>query len=356
MTPKLTYKDAGVDIDLESATTGTFAALIRRTYGPNVLTRRSDFAGLYSLLLDDGRESIFNYYRDPVLAAGTDGVGTKLKVAFQSGRHDTVGIDAVAMCVNDVLCVGARPLFFLDYIGTGHLDGEQATALLRGVVTGCRQAGCSLLGGETATLRGLYRPGEYDLVGFAVGVVERSRIVDGSTIRPGHLLVGLASSGLHSNGFTLVRKALLEVAGMALDDEPDELGCSLADELLRPTRIYVRSVLDQLHYYRVKRVIGGIAHVTGGGLPGNLKRVLPPGCSARIKKGSWPTPPIFGLVQKVAAVDEEEMYRVFNMGIGMVLVVAPYYGDAVCRRLEGAGETPYVIGRVVRGNRKVTIT
>ena len=356
MTPRLTYKDAGVDIDLESATTGAFAALIRRTYGPNVLIRRSDFAGLYSLLLDDGRQSIFNHYRDPVLAAGTDSVGTKLMVAFLSGRHDTVGIDAVAMCVNDVLCVGARPLFFLDYIGTGHLDGEQATDLLRGVVAGCREAGCALLGGETATLTGLYKPGEYDLVGFAVGVVERSRIVDGSTIRPGHLLIGLASSGLHSNGFTLVRKALLEVAGMGLDDEPDELGCSLADELLRPTRIYVRSVLDQLHYYRVKRVIGGIAHITGGGLPGNLRRVLPPGCAGRIKRGSWPVPPIFGLVQRVGGVDEEEMYRVFNMGIGMVLVVAPYYGEAVCRRLERAGETPYVIGRVVRGNRGVTIT
>ena len=355
MTPKLTYKDAGVDLDLEAATTGGFTELARRTYGPHVLVSRSDFAGLYSLLLDDGRPSIFDRYRDPVLAAGTDSVGTKLMVAFLAGRHDTVGIDAVAMCVNDVLCAGARPLFFLDYIGTGHLDREQATAILRGVVAGCRQAGCALLGGETATLAGLYRPGEYDLVGFAVGVVERSRIVDGSTVRPGHLLVGLASSGLHSNGFTLARKVLLEVAGMGLDEEPKELGCSLADELLRPTRIYVHSVLDQLHYYRVKKVIGGIAHITGGGLPGNLPRVLPPGCAARIKRGSWPVPPIFGLVERLGGVDEEEMYRVFNMGIGMVLVVAPYYAQAVCRRLRRAGETPYVIGRVVRGNQKVTI-
>ncbi|MCK4299111.1 MAG: phosphoribosylformylglycinamidine cyclo-ligase [Planctomycetes bacterium] len=356
MTPKLTYKDAGVDLDLESATTSGFTELARRTYGPNVIVSRSDFAGLYSLLLADGRRSIFDHYRDPVLAAGTDSVGTKLMVAFLAGRHDTVGIDAVAMCVNDVLCVGARPIFFLDYIGTGHLDREQATAILRGVVAGCRQAGCALLGGETATLAGLYQPGEYDLVGFSVGVVERSGIVDGSTIRPGHLLVGLASSGLHSNGFTLVRKVLLEVAGMGLDEEPEELGCSLADELLRPTRIYVRSVLEQLHYYRVKRVIGGIAHVTGGGLPGNLARVLPPGCAARIKRGSWPVPPIFGLVQRVGGVDEEEMYRVFNMGIGMVLIVSPYYAQALCRRLRRAGETPHVIGRVVRGNRGVTIT
>lgn len=355
MTVRLTYKDAGVDIDLESATTSGFAALARRTYGPQVLPSRGGFAGLYSLLLDDGRHSIFRHYRNPVLVAAADGVGTKLMVAFAVGRHDTVGIDAVAMCANDVLCLGARPLFFLDYIGTGHLDREQAAALVRGVVAGCRQAGCALLGGETATLPGLYRSGEYDLVGFAVGVVERRRIVDGRTIRPGHQLVGLASAGLHSNGFSLARKALLEVAGLNLEAEVEELGCTLAEELLRPTRIYVKAVLEQLHYYRIKRVIGGIAHVTGGGLPGNLRRVLPEGCSARIKRGSWPVPPIFGLVQRLGGVPEEEMYRVFNMGIGMVLVVAPYYAQAVCRRLRRAGETPYLIGRVARGPRTVTI-
>jgi len=356
MTVRLTYKDAGVDIDLESATTGEFAALARRTYGPHVLTCRSDFAGLYSLLLEDGRHSIFAHYREPVLVAAADGVGTKLMVASMAGRHDTVGIDVVAMCVNDVLCLGARPLFFLDYIGTGQLEREQATALVRGVVAGCRQAGCALLGGETATLPGLYRPGEYDLVGFAVGVVERSRIVDGESVRPGHLLVGLASAGLHSNGFSLARKVLLEVAGLDLEAEVEELGCTLAEELLRPTRIYVKVILEQLHYYRVKRVVAGIAHITGGGLPGNLRRVLPEGCSARIRRGTWPVPPIFNLIQRLGGVPDEEMFRVFNMGIGLVLVVAPYYAQALCRRLRRAGETPYLIGRVVRGRRRVTIT
>jgi phosphoribosylformylglycinamidine cyclo-ligase len=355
MTVKLTYKEAGVDIDLAARTTSAFAALARRTYGPNVITSRNDFAGLYSLFVDDGRRSIFGRYRDPVLVAGTDGVGTKLKVACQAGRHETVGIDCVAMSVNDVLCLGARPLFFLDYIGIGRLDQEQGLAILRGVVAGCDQAGCALLGGETATLPGLYQPGEYDLVGFAVGVVERSRIVDGDTIRPGHVLVGLASSGLHSNGFSLARKVLLEVAGLSLEEAREELGCSLTDELLRPTRIYVRPVLGQLHYYRRKRVIGGIAHITGGGLPGNLVRVLPDGCVARIKSGSWPVPPIFGLIQRLGEVTDEEMYRVFNMGIGMVLVVAPYYAEAVCHRLKRAGETPHIIGRVSRGTRGVVI-
>jgi phosphoribosylformylglycinamidine cyclo-ligase len=355
MTGTLTYKEAGVDIDLAAQTTSGFAALARRTYSPNVITCRNDFAGLYSLFVNNGRSSIFGRYRDPVLVAGTDGVGTKLKVACLAGRHETVGIDCVAMCVDDVLCLGARPLFFLDYIGIGRLDEEQGLAIMRGVVAGCDAAGCALLGGETATLPGLYQPGDYDLVGFAVGVVERSRIVDGSTIRPGHVLVGLASSGLHSNGFSLARKVLLEVAGLPLEGVREELGCSLADELLRPTRIYVRPILEQLHYYRRKRVIGGIAHITGGGLPGNLVRVLPDGCVARIKVGSWPVPPIFGLVQKVGEVADEEMYRVFNMGIGMVLVVAPYYAEAVCHRLKRAGETPYIIGRVSRGTRSVVI-
>ena len=356
MSAKLTYKDAGVDIDLAANTTTGFASLARRTYGPHVLTCRSDFAGLYSLPLEDSRLSIFQHYRQPVLAAGTDGVGTKLKVACLAGRHDTVGIDCVAMCVNDVLCLGAQPLFFLDYIGIGRLDREQTMAIMRGIVAGCREADCALLGGETATLPSLYRPGEYDLVGFAVGVVERSRIVDGESIRPGYVLVGLASSGLHSNGFSLARKVLLEVAGLKLDEVPEELGSPLVEELLRPTRIYVRPVLEQLNYYRRKKVIGGIAHVTGGGLPGNLVRVLPGGCAARIKRGSWPVPPIFGLIQRLGGVEEEEMYRVFNMGIGMVLVVAPYYVEALCRRLRRAGETPYLIGRILRGARKVILT
>jgi len=355
MTVKLTYKDAGVDTDLTLATTSGFARLARRTYGPQVLSSRGRLAGLYSLLLEDRRLSIFQHYRNPVLAAGTDSVGTKLKVAFLAGRHDTVGIDAVAMCVNDLLRVGARPLFFLDYIGIGRLDQEQGLAIMRGVVAGCKQAECALLGGETATLPGLYQPGEYDLVGFAVGVVERSRIVDGDTIRPGHVLVGLASSGLHSNGFSLARKVLLEVGGLRLDEVPEGLGSPLVEELLRPTRIYVRPVLDQLNYYRRKKVIGGISHVTKGGLAHSLARVLPEGVAARVKRGSWPVPPIFQLIRRLGAVEEEEMYRVFNMGIGMVLVVAPYYADALCHRLKRAGETPYIIGRVSRGTRSVVI-
>jgi len=355
MTAKLSYKDAGVDIEEEAAATRGFARMARRTYGPHVLTCRSDFAGLYSLLLADGRDSIFYYYEDPVLVAGTDGVGTKLKVAFATGRHDTIGIDAVAMCVNDLLCLGARPLFFLDYIGTGRLEREQALEVMKGIVTGCRQADCALLGGETATMPGFYREGEYDLVGFAVGVVERSRIVDGSQITPGNVLIGLASNGLHSNGFSLARKVLFEVAGVKPEDTVQELGCTVAQELLKPTRIYVRPVLDALSYYRVKRVITGLAHVTGGGLPGNLLRLLPEGCAARIQLGSWPVPPIFGFLQSKGDIGEEEMYRVFNMGIGLVMVVSEYYAGAVCRRLARAGESPHLIGHITSGRRHVEL-
>jgi len=349
MAPGLTYRASGVDIDAGKEFAAEILQHLRSTYGPEVMDNEGGFAGLYSI---PGSVSLFaQRCKNPVLVAGTDGVGTKLKVAQLVDRHDTVGIDLVAMCVNDVLVQGAMPLFFLDYLAAGKLDRRVSVSIIRGVAEGCRQADCACLGGETAEMPGFYGPGEYDLAGFAVGMVERARLIDGRRrVRPGDVVLGLGSTGLHSNGFSLVRKLLLEQQGLRPEQVMPEMGCTLGEELLKPTRIYVRSVRSVLHHYRVKGVVHGLAHITGGGLVENVPRVLGPRCVARLDKGSWPRPPIFALVQRLGGIDEAEMFRVFNMGIGMVVIVSPYYADAVARRLEHGGDRVTVIGEIARGD------
>jgi len=349
MTAKLTYRAAGVDVEAGKDFVSQIAHHVRSTYGPAVIENANGFAGLYSI---PGQVGLFARRCDnPVLVAGTDGVGTKLRVAQMMGKHDTVGIDLVAMCVNDVLVQGALPLFFLDYLATGKLETAQLVDIVKGIAEGCRQADCALLGGETAEMPGFYGPGEYDLAGFAVGMVERARMIDGRRrTRPGDVVLGVASTGLHSNGFSLVRKVFFETAGMRPDQVVPDLGGPLGEELLRPTRIYVRSLRSVLDFYRVKGVIHGIAHITGGGLVDNVPRVLGRRCVARLEKSAWRRPPIFDLVQRLGEIDEAEMYRVFNMGIGLVVVVAPYYADAVARRIERHGDHVAVIGEIVRGD------
>lgn len=350
---KLTYRDAGVDIDAGDAFVGRIRASCRRTYGPRVIDAYGGFAGLFRLDFD---EKLFERnYRRPVLVACTDGVGTKLLVAKAMNRFDTIGIDLVAMNVNDLIPCGAEPLFFLDYVAVGKLVPKQLAELVEGIAQGCVEASAALLGGETAEMPDLYGRDDFDLAGFAVGVVERHRIINGrKRIEPGDVAIGLASSGVHSNGYSLARTALLKHAGHKLDSEIAELGETVGDALLRPTRIYVRPVKALLKHYRVKRVVRGMAHITGGGLPGNLERVLPPDCTLVLRRKSWPVPPIFSLIDH-AGVDRKEMFRVFNMGIGYVIVVRPTFAKAVVRTLERAGESAYVIGRVKRGNGTVEI-
>jgi phosphoribosylformylglycinamidine cyclo-ligase len=332
--PGLTYRDAGVDIDAGDALVDRIKPLAARTRIPEVLAGVGGFAGLCAL--PAGLE-------EPVLVSGTDGVGTKLKLAFTMDVHDTVGIDLVAMCVNDVITVGARPLFFLDYFASGKLDVDRAEAVVRGIAEGCTQAGCALLGGETAELPGFYVDGEYDLAGFAVGVVERARLLDGSKPRAGDVLLGVASSGLHSNGYSLARKALLEHGGLALDAHEPALGETVGEALMRPTRIYAKAVAAAL----VAGDVHAICHVTGGGIPGNLPRVLPDGLGADVDLAPIDRPPVFDLIQQIGRVDEAEMLRAFNVGVGLVLVVPPESEHAVQRALVAAGEEAHRIGGVV---------
>ncbi|RMF72212.1 MAG: phosphoribosylformylglycinamidine cyclo-ligase, partial [Planctomycetota bacterium] len=293
-------------------------------------------------------------YEEPVLVACADGVGSKLLLAIRSRRYDTIGVDLVAMNVNDLLTTGAEPLFFLDYIAVNKLKPEIAAQIVAGVADGCSEAGCALLGGETAEMPDLYRKNHFDLAGFAVGVVERRRLVRRERVRPGDNLIGLLSSGLHSNGYALARKLLLRDAGLKLDDAPRALGEPLLDALLRPTRIYARAVLAVLRHYSSRPPVSGMAHITGGGLPGNVSRMLPARCDAVIRRGAWPIPPIFGLLEHFG-VAEDEMYRVFNMGIGFVLAVRPRSTGVVLRMLRRAGEQAEVIGRIRRGSGRVEI-
>ncbi len=350
---RFTYKDAGVDIEAKSEFGATIRAHMRKTFDPRVIDNAGGFAGLFALT--SGSRLLQRTYKRPVLVACTDTVGTKLKIAFLMKKHDTVGRDLVAMSVNDLITLGAEPLFFLDCISTGKLNTQQLEELIRGVADGCQEANCALLGGETAEVAGFYSAGIYDVAGFCVGVVERSRVIDGSVVTPGNVIIGIASSGLHSNGYSLVRKVLLEHKKMRVDQHVPELGVTLGEELLRPTRIYARAIRSLVTHYKVKRIPTAIANITGGGMPDNIPRVLPPGCNARIKKGSWPIPPIFDFVQKAGNIDEEEMYHVFNMGIGMVVIVPPYYADAAMEILNRAGERTYPIGEITKGKRGVTI-
>jgi len=331
-----TYKDAGVDIDAGDLFVQKIKPFVKTTMRPEVLTDIGGFGGLFGL----------KKYRNPVLVSGTDGVGTKLKVAFLMNRHDTVGIDLVAMCVNDIVVQGAEPLFFLDYFATGTLKPEEHSMVVKGIADGCRQAGCALIGGETAEMPSFYAANEYDLAGFAVGVVEKKDIIDGSRIRPGDQLVGLASSGLHSNGYSLVRKVLFEKAGYGVADILTELGGpTLGEVLLTPTRIYARTVLALMKDFDVR----GMAHITGGGITENTPRMLPKGTQALIRRKSWEVPPIFKLIRKKAGVDDAEMYRAFNMGLGMVLAVPKNQLDKVIKKAEKLGEKAFPVGEVIKG-------
>ncbi len=336
-----TYKRAGVDIDAGNRLVDAIKPFARSTFRPEVLSNIGGFGALFNIDL--------KRYKRPVLVSGTDGVGTKLKIAFLLDRHDTVGIDLVAMCVNDILTCGAEPLFFLDYFATGKLLPKKGVQVIKGIIKGCLQAGCALIGGETAEMPGFYKEGEYDLAGFAVGIVEKEDIIDGSKIRPGDQIIGLASSGLHSNGYSLVRKVLLEIKGYPLTSRIEGLGKSLGEELLTPTKIYVKSVLNLIKSVDVK----GIAHITGGGMTENIPRILPKGSQAIIRRGDWEIPSIFEFIQKEGDIDLEEMYRDFNMGIGLILIVSEKDTDKGISKLKRLGERPFVVGEIKRGVRRV---
>lgn len=335
MTEKpVTYKDSGVDITAGNNFINLIKPLVKATSRPEVLSDIGGFGGLFSLNASK--------YKNPVLVSGTDGVGTKLKIAFQADRHETIGIDLVAMCVNDIIVQGAEPLFFLDYLATGKLLPEKGAEIVKGIADGCKQSGCSLIGGETAEMPGFYADGEYDIAGFTVGVVDRDNIIDGSGISVGNLLIGIASTGLHSNGYSLARTLIFDRLGLKIDDKFPGASDSVADVLLTPTRIYVRSILNLLKDF----TINGIAHITGGGLLENVPRVLPKGCQAHIYTNRWELPNLFTILQKAGNVERDEMYRTFNMGIGMVLVVAENQAEEIIDRLKGMGELAWIIGDI----------
>jgi phosphoribosylformylglycinamidine cyclo-ligase len=346
---KLSYKDSGVDLDVYRDAMSRLPGLLRRTYSPRVLPLEGGFAGLFQL--DFASPLFARNYQEPVLVSCTDGVGTKLKVALAAGRHDTVGIDLVAMSVNDALCCGAEPLFFLDYVAMSRDDPPLLEAIVRGITAGCIESDCALLGGETAIMPDLYAPGDYDLAGFCVGVVERKRLIDGRAIQADDVVLGVASSGLHSNGFSLVRKVVFDVARLGVHDHVPELGATVAEALLVPTQLYVRPLRQVLTHYRVKQVVHGIAHITGGGLLENLERILPTGVRAVIDRSSWTAPPIFGWLQRLGDIDEAEMERVFNLGVGLVLVVSQYYAESVSQQISSSGLNAWTIGRIEAGER-----
>lgn len=333
---RITYKDSGVDIDAGNTFVKMIKPLVKATSRPEVMADIGGFGGLFSLNASK--------YKNPVLVSGTDGVGTKLKIAFMADRHDTVGIDLVAMCVNDIVVQGAEPLFFLDYLATGKLNPARAADIVKGISAGCIQAGCALIGGETAEMPGFYADGEYDIAGFTVGVVDRENLIDGSSITVGNTLIGLASSGLHSNGYSLARKVIFEKMGLTIDSGLPGTGLSVADELLKPTRIYVKSILNLLRDF----TINGIAHITGGGLLENIPRVLPQGCKAVIRKGSWPILPIFSILKDAGNIDDNEMFRTFNSGIGMVLAVPEAQTDDILIRLSGLQENAFILGEIAK--------
>lgn len=332
----MTYKDAGVDIDAGNRFVEMIKPLVKATSRPEVMTDIGGFGGLFSLNNDK--------YKNPALVASTDGVGTKLKLAFMLDKHDTVGIDLVAMCVNDVIVQGAEPLFFLDYLATGKLSPEKSVEILKGISEGCQQAGCALLGGETAEMPGMYTGGEYDLAGFTVGVVDRDNVIDGSAITKGDKIIGIASSGLHSNGYSLARKILLETMELPLDQIPQGFDKTLGEELLTPTKIYVKSILNLIRDFSIK----GVAHITGGGLLENVPRTLPKHCKALIEKNSWEKPAIFELLREGGQIDETEMYRTFNYGIGMIIVVPATEAEDILGRLSGLDEKAYLIGEIAQ--------
>ena len=344
---KATYKDAGVDLDIYRESMARLPRLMQRTFTPRVMNLEGGFAGLFQV---DFNQGLFaRTYKQPVLVSGTDGVGTKLQIAKRTGIHHTIGIDLVAMCVNDVLCCGAEPLFFLDYVAMSQDDPVKLEQIVQGISDGCVTADCSLLGGETAIMPDLYRKGDYDLAGFCVGIVEKDDLIDGSQMEPGDVVIGVASSGLHSNGFSLVRKIVFDIAGLKVRNRIEEFGTTVGEILLTPTRIYAQPVRRILKHYTVKNVVHGIAHVTGGGIQENLERVIPEGVHAELARNSWEIPPVFKWIQQLGDVDNEEMDRVFNLGIGLVLVVSNYYADNLQRILRREGLESWKRGEIKSG-------
>jgi phosphoribosylformylglycinamidine cyclo-ligase len=339
----LTYADAGVSIDAGNALVKTIGPLARSTARPGADAELGGFGGFFDLKAAG--------YDNPLLVAANDGVGTKLKLAIEAGKHDGVGIDLVAMCANDLIVQGAEPLFFLDYYATGKLDNEVAAEVVASIAEGCRQAGCALIGGETAEMPGMYSAGDYDLAGFCVGAVDREKVLTGSTIEPGDIILGLASSGVHSNGFSLVRRIISERGWSLEERHPWAAGRTLADVLLEPTRIYVRSLLPPVQAGKIK----GLAHITGGGLLENIPRVMPQSCHAIVDAGSWSLPRLFELLREGGGIEPQEMVRTFNCGIGMAVVVSEALGDEVTVALEAAGETVTRIGRIEAGPRGCTV-
>lgn len=331
---KLSYRDSGVDIEEGAKAVELMKNHVKSTYTENVLCELGGFGGLFELNLKE--------IKNPVLVSGADGVGTKLKVAFMMDRHDTVGIDLVAMCVNDILCQGAKPLFFLDYLAAGKLDAKKASDLVSGIARGCKEAGAALIGGETAEMPGFYEDGEYDLAGFTVGIVDREKIVDGKNIQNGDVLIGLSSSGIHSNGYSLARKLFFDELKYGQDKYMDRLKETIGDSLLKPTKIYVKPVLDILESFEVK----GMVHITGGGFLENIPRVLPKGLGVKISLGSWDMPPIFKEIETIGNIDRDELYKTFNMGIGFIVIVSPLVSEQVMERLRDLGENPFEIGKV----------
>jgi phosphoribosylformylglycinamidine cyclo-ligase len=343
MGEQITYKDAGVSLEAANQAKRRIKQLARQTFTSGVLGDIGLFGGMF--------RAEFGSMREPVLVASADGVGTKLKVAFMTGIHNTVGYDLVCHCVNDILVQGARPLFFLDYIACGRLVPDTVAQIVEGLARGCCEAGCALLGGETAEMPGFYSDGEYDVAGFIVGAVDRAHIIDGSRIEPGDALIGLPSVGLHTNGYSLARKLLFEVSGFKPDSYIEELGCTAAQELLKPHRSYLNALGGLIE----SGIIKGLAHITGGGLLENIPRILPSGMAAQIRAGSWPILPIFKMLARIGSVPDEEMYRTFNMGIGMVIVAAREDLARLCRHLDSLGESHYEIGQIISGDRKVII-
>lgn len=340
---KITYKDAGVSTKEGERAVGLMKEHVKKTFNENVLTGLGGFGGLFKLPIEGMKE--------PVLVSGTDGVGTKLKIAFMLDKHDTVGIDCVAMCVNDILCQGATPLFFLDYIATGKVTGEKIAQIVKGISEGCLEGESALIGGETAEMPGFYEEGEYDMAGFSVGVVDRDKIITGQTIKEGNIIIGLPSSGIHSNGYSLVRKILFEKNNIGVNQYIDQLGETLGEALIRPTKIYVKALKEVVPHFD----INGIVHITGGGFYENVPRVLPEGLAASFQNGSWKVPKIFTYMKSQANIDEEEMFKTFNMGIGMMLFVDEKDEKEVINKLKAAGEEAISIGKVVKEEKERVI-
>ncbi len=342
---KATYKDAGVDLDVYEESMARLPQLMRRSTSPRVMRLDGGFAGLFQL---DFQNPLFRRnYKDPVLVSCTDGVGTKLKVATLADKHNTVGIDLVAMSINDAICCGAEPLFFLDYVAMSHDDPDRLEQIVEGISEGCLQSDCALLGGETAIMPDIYARGEYDLAGFCVGVAERNRLITGKSITPGDVIIGVASNGLHSNGYSLVRKIVFDIAGLSINDTVPELNATVGDALLAPTRIYAKTVQQVLTHYKVKNVVHGIAHITGGGLEENLARIMPDGTAVKIEPDSWDVPPVFSWLQRLGEVEDAEMARVFNMGLGLAFVVSNFNATTIKQMITDSGLDCWQVGEII---------